>query len=388
MFARSALRQAPRAFRGRSTTNATRRVFSAQANAPAGGGAAMGVAIAALVAAAYVNTEATSKSEATAKKLNAHIDDLQVQLSGKTNSAFVFLKPHACKGAPGKVEAVLEDALAKNGIRITGKGTMSAEDIDKNQYIDNHYGAIASKAVKLKPSELNVPDKGKAGFEKMFGESWDSAIAAGKVYNAKDAAEKLGIDAAGINQKWSGLTSGTNLIKFGGGFYCGKVGDIYVMNGFYMSMRAAYCNPGEKIQWYTVSWPTDTLSWEDFRGKVLGATNPTAAPVGSVRRTILDQYKKLGLKTKPNTGDNGVHASASPFEAMAERMNWLGVAVEDDLFGKAMLTKVPKAIIQNWSGDAQVSVSGETDAGKTMSVFDTLEDLDADTILAKVDRIK
>jgi len=150
----------------------------------------------------------------------------------------------------------------------------------------------------------------------------------------------------------------------------------------------AYCNPGEKIQWYTVQWPTDTLSWEDFRGRVLGATDPSVAPVGSVRRTILDQYKSLGLKTKPNTGDNGVHASASPFEALAERMNWLGVKMEDDPFGKAMLAKgMPKETILNWADDAQVTVQGETPEGKTMSVFDTLEDLDADVILDKVDKI-
>jgi len=96
------------------------------------------------------------------------------------------------------------------------------------------------------------------------------------------------------------------------------------MNGFYMSMRSAYTAPGEKIQWYTVSWPADSLTWEDFRGKVLGATDPSAAPQGSIRRAILDNYKTLGLESKPNTGDNGVHASASPFEAMAERANWLG----------------------------------------------------------------
>lgn len=149
----------------------------------------------------------------------------------------------------------------------------------------------------------------------------------------------------------------------------------------------AYCNPGEKIQWYTVSWPTDTLSWEDFRGKVLGATDPSVAPKGSVRRTILDQYKSLGLKTKPNTGDNGVHASASPFEAVAERVNWLGAPIEEDEYGKALLCKVDKNTLLKWAEDAQVTVEGETSGGKTMSVFDTLEDLDADTILAKVDKI-
>jgi hypothetical protein len=194
----------------------------------------MPVALVALAGAGYVYYDSSQTNEALENKVN----DLQVQLSGKTNSAFVFIKPHACKGSPGAVEAVVEDKFKASGIRVTGKGEISAEQIDKNLYIDTHYGAIASKAVKLKPSELNVPDKGKAGFEKMFGESWDSAISAGKVYNAKDAAEKLGVDASGINDKWSNLTSGKDLIKFGGGFYCGKVGDIYVMNGFYMSMRA------------------------------------------------------------------------------------------------------------------------------------------------------
>jgi hypothetical protein len=123
----------------------------------------------------------------------------------------------------------------------------------------------------------------------------------------------------------------------------------------------------------------------------LGATNPSSAPIGSIRRTILDKYKELGLTTKPNTGDNGVHASASPFEALAERMNWLGVEMEQDLFGKALLAKnkVSKSTILTWAGDAQVSVTDETTKpGQTiMSVFDTLEDLDADTILKKVDKI-
>jgi hypothetical protein len=158
---------------------------------------------------------------------------------------------------------------------------------------------------------------------------------------------------------------------------------------FCLLINKAYCNPGEKIQWYTVSWPTDSLSWDDFRGQVLGATDPSAAPKGSVRRTILDQYKTLGLATKPNTGDNGVHASASPFEALAERANWLGKSIEQDDFGKALLAKnISMKTIMEWAGDAQVSVEGETKAGKTMSVFDALEDLDADTILAKVDKIR
>mmetsp|Transcript_24961 Transcript_24961/g.68822 ORF Transcript_24961/g.68822 Transcript_24961/m.68822 type:complete len:390 (-) Transcript_24961:5444-6613(-) len=382
-FVRSGVRVASRASR-RFESTAAKAAEPVKAAEGGGVGLAAPLALMSLGGAAYVYLDSQSKMDAMAAK----VDSLQVELAGKTNSAFVFIKPHACKGKAGSVESVVEGKFKESGIRVTDKGEITAEEIDKNMFIDNHYGAIASKAVKLKPSELNVPEKGKKQFEEAFGESWDSAVAAGKVYNAKDGAEKLGIDAEGVNSEWSKLTRGKDLIKFGGGFYCGKVKDIYVMNGFYMSMRSAYCNPGEKIQWYTVSWPSDALSWEDFRGSVLGATDPSEAPKGSIRRTILDEYKKLGLDSKPNTGDNGVHASASPFEALAERNNWLGKSVEDDAYGKGLLAAgVPLEVIAKWSGDCQVSVQGETKEGKTMSVFDTLEDLDADSVLSKVSKI-
>ena len=273
MFGRASVRFARTTARRFATET---KAAAAAAPAPAaassgGGGAAMPLAFIALAGAGYSYYDADQKTAA----LKEEVDELQVQLSGKTNSAFVFIKPHACKGTPGKVEALVEESFAKNGIRITGKGEMAAETIDKKMHIDTHYGAIASKAVKLKPSELNVPDKGQAEFEKMFGEKWEDAVKAGKVYNAMDGAAKLGVDGSGLNDKWGKLAKGKDLIKFGGGFYCGKVDGIYVMNGFYMDMRAAYTTPGEKIAWYTVSWPTDSLSWGDFRGVVLGATDPT-----------------------------------------------------------------------------------------------------------------
>ena len=70
----------------------------------------------------------------------------------------------------------------------------------------------------------------------------------------------------------------------------------------------------------------------------------------------------------PNTGDNGVHASASPFEGLAERMNWLKVSPSSDEFGqKLMNAGVSKDTIKKWSVDPQV---------KGKSIFDQLEDLD------------
>jgi hypothetical protein len=85
-----------------------------------------------------------------------------------------------------------------------------------------------------------VPSKGQEEFEKMFGISWKDALASGNVYNAKQACEKLGCDGLGLEKKWGDLNKKTEMLKFGGGFYCGKVDGLFVLNGFYMSMRAAY----------------------------------------------------------------------------------------------------------------------------------------------------
>eukprot|EP00967_Tisochrysis_lutea_P084906 scaffold118892_cov32-Tisochrysis_lutea.AAC.2 len=102
----------------------------------------------------------------------------------------------------------------------------------------------------------------------------------------------------------------------------------------------------------------------------------------------------MGLASEPNVGDNGVHASASPFEALCERLNWkpqrqyervpnssccngttalaavlhslslrllhldlpllTGAKLEEDAFGKAMLDAgIPKETIMHWTKDPQ-----------------------------------
>eukprot|EP00755_Sulcionema_specki_P003712 Sspe_Gene.28314::Locus_12752_Transcript_1_1_Confidence_1.000_Length_602::g.28314::m.28314 len=98
---------------------------------------------------------------------------------------------------------------------------------------------------------------------------------------------------------------------------------IYVFNGFFMQMRTKFTQKGLSIYWFTVEWDSKDLSWADFRGKVLGPTDPAEAPADSLRGIVMKDWEKLGLKKKPDVGDNGVHASASPFEGLAERMNWL-----------------------------------------------------------------
>jgi nucleoside diphosphate kinase len=324
--------------------------------------------------------EGEAALRAEVQRLRALIaSEAAVAAAGAVNSAFVFIKPHACNSAViDAVKAALGEHPA--GFTITAESDLAAKKIDAERLIDNHYGAIAAKAVKLQPSELSVPAKGLQLFEEKYGLTWASALEQGLVFNAKDAMDKLGCaDGAALELKWRAVSA----LKFGGGFYTAKIDDIWVMNGFYISMRSLYCTPPAAIHTLCVEWPAAKLSWGDFRATVLGATDPSTASEGSLRRTLFDRWAEFGLASEPNTGLNGVHGSASPFEALAERLNWCGATVESDAFGKGLLSAgVPKATIEAWTQDPQATLDGETG-----SLFDHLEDQNAADVLAAARRI-
>ena len=179
-------------------------------------------------------------------------------------SAFVFVKPHANKFfVVEKVKA----KLAEMEIGILKEGEMTGEAIDKHQYIDQHYYAIASKATILKPAELNIPtDK----FKAQFNEEWSDVLSKGRALNALDAKAKLGMTADELDKAWGAAKKAGSLIKFGGGFYCGylKDHDLYTFNAFFMTMRGNFTAPGTSIHYFVVCFDSDKLSWADFRGKV------------------------------------------------------------------------------------------------------------------------
>ncbi|KAK3280102.1 hypothetical protein CYMTET_12043 [Cymbomonas tetramitiformis] len=340
------------------------------------------------------------------------------------NMAYVFIKPHAV--TPAVVELVSSKFQAA-GISVGQSGAIDNTKIEKDMLVDNHYYAIANKASLSKPADLNPPAAKQEDFKAKFGLSWAEALQKGWVYNAVDGCAKLGIDGEAMDTRWAQTKKAGDLVKFGGGFYCGKLSlpwggrallqaapyprdvggaaaeaggvgggtlsggrrdvhrrgrdvgadgahaalgcacggsagaapappptDIYVLNGFFMAMREKYTKAGASIHYFVVEWSPASLAWEDFRGKVLGATDPATAEAGSLRAEVLAKYKALGLTEEPNVGDNGVHASASPFEALAERLNWVGAALEEDAFGAAMLKAgIPKDTIMAWTKDPQ-----------------------------------
>jgi nucleoside diphosphate kinase len=290
------------------------------------------------------------------------------------NSAFVFLKPAA---VTDKMKELMKKTFEDKGLKVLKEGEIKAADIDKKQLVDKHYYAIASKATLLTPDKLNIP---KDKFKDQFGLEWDDVLKDGKALNAKAACEKMSIDADELDKMWGAAKKAKNLVKFGGGFYCGKLekdgNTWYVFNGFFMTMRSGYVKEGASIYYYVVEWEVKNLPWADFRGKVLGPTDPADAPKDSLRGGALADWKNLGLAEAPNVGENCVHASASPFEGLAERMNWLGYKADRDAFGKALLDAGVRAkTIKDWTLDPVVSY-GDKQAPTNKSIWDTLEDMD------------
>lgn len=295
------------------------------------------------------------------------------------NSAFVFIKPHA---VTEETKALVKQVFEEKGIRVYKEGSLTSEEIDQKKLIDQHYYSIASKATMHTPDKLVVPnDK----FEAQFDLSWSDALAGGRCFNAMDGCKELGIDGDQLNTLWAECKKAKKMVKLGGGFYCGLIevpgkAPCYIFNGFFMSMRAKFTAPGQSIYYFAVEWDPNSMSWSDFRGKLLGPTDPTEAPADSLRGMVLAKWQELGLKSVPDVGDNGVHASASPFEALAERMNWLGIELGNDRFGKALNTAgVSEDTIDEWSVDPQVQMPD----GSSSSLFDSLEDMDAKQCIEK-----
>ena len=294
------------------------------------------------------------------------------------NAAYVFVKPHAHTEA---TVALVKKKFDEVGITILKEEVITAEKIDSDKLIDQHYYAIASKATIMKPADLPVP---KEKFKAQFDLEWDAALADGKVFNAMDGMAKLGLDLETFTGHWDQAKKDGKIVKFGGGFYCAYLSTaptpIYVFNGFFMSMREKFTAKGTSIYAFSVEFDPKVCSWEKFRGEVLGPTDPATAPPGSLRGIINATWQDLGQKTAPNVGDNGVHASASPFEGLAERANWLGADLAADPFGASLVEAgVPLETIKAWSVDPRVKLDA---AGAEGSIFDALEDQDAPQCLA------
>lgn len=290
------------------------------------------------------------------------------------NTALVFLKPHA---ATETVDKFAKEHLEKAKVKIVSEGTLASDEIKAKSIIDKHYAALAASAVSILPADLAVSTLIKDQFKEKYGVGWDEAAKEEKLLNLAQLQNKFPVmSVTDIETKWrAGPT-----MKLAPGNYVSHLKDenVMVINGFYGSMREKFIAPGVQVRWYVVEFEENEVNWKDFRACVIGATDPTAAAQGSLRRKILESWKDLGLSFEPSTADNGVHASAGPIEGLKERITWLGVKTEDDVFGKQLVSQGVKGELLSKMLQNEVV---ELPTGDKGPCYDVTEDMDSSLVL-------
>jgi len=220
-----------------------------------------------------------------------------------------------------------------------------------------------------------------------MGKGWAIAEKENRIFNAIDICKVLKISSADLYEIWSPnsattattalhmrLRHGLHVARFdhlssdiesikppasleNEGEENGKNGSkekgpIWIINGFYPSMRDSYTSssPSVSVNYMVVEWDSTQLSWSVFMADVLGARDPSMAFPASIRGSIFNDWQRLGLPAPPTLRDNCVHASASALAGLRERLIWIpGSLLFTDLFGSRLLAaRIPSSTIKLW----------------------------------------
>jgi hypothetical protein len=225
------------------------------------------------------------------------------------NHFVLFLKPEVLALADGvKVEAILElvgSALEANKVRIGAIRILNGAYLGRYHIMEEHYGVI-NRVSRLGEKSLSAPTR-----EKLMAECPDADRILGGHEFLKEYPE---VSAFALNI----LSDTIKTRKIASGKYYAMIGvageRVAVLNPFHPQQVAHYTAPGRTIVVLECASDTD---WAVLRQEMTGATDPTKAAAGSIRRTLLNKKDKLGLRDVA-TASNGVHCSAGPLEAMLE----------------------------------------------------------------------
>lgn len=310
-----------------------------------------------------------------------------------TNTALVFLKPHA---VTPRAVSLVKAKLVAAGCFVVRELVVGAADIDRLQLIDAHYGTLAQLAMATDPKTLALTPALKEKFAEVYGVEWDRAplMTNGEALKAVAQLKGGGVSGKELETMWR---KGP-FVKLSPGCYVARLvaDDVpglaqrtpFTLNGFYPAMREQFVAPGAQVHALVVSFSAEKLPWSSFRESVVGATDPSKASADSIRGAILSGWSALGLPFQPSMAANGCHASAGPLEGLKERLVWgaqdpscSDASLAADGFGAQLLAcGVPAATLRRWLAENPiVKAPGGIGPDK---VFDLTEGMDSATVLA------
>ena len=290
------------------------------------------------------------------------------------NQPFVFIKPHAVGHA--KVRDFIDASFLQHKISRLSEGVITGAEIRAGDLVDKHYAVNACVGTVRDPAELDIGDGGRAAFAEYFKEDWDRVIASNRMVSGLVLQEKLGGSAEKADEAWNAASRRT---KVAGGHYVAysEDMDLYILNGFYPVVRERYRSNEASIHYAVISFSSKDLDWRAFRHEVIGATNPARADRRSIRGYLFEHAADFGINV--DNGDNVIHASASPFEALIEKNLWLAEfdPGTDPLFG---LLKEAGITLEKLLGAYKRNPVVTLQSGETGTLLDVLEDKNTDRV--------
>jgi len=214
----------------------------------------------------------------------------------------------------------------------------------------------------LSPSDVAL-------FEKTFGVAWEMVVKQQKILNAADTCHCLSVTDDALYELWKNAQV---MVRIRKGLHIARLDSLppgarqnnkllkpplYVINGFYGSMRDSYTQHDASVYYFALEWAAETMQWPDFLSNVIGDRSPHLSRRISLRGSIYVDWEQLGLAQRPCLRDNGVHGSLSAFEALAERHIWLkSHLLFTDLLGSKLLSqRVPSSVVKAWLKNPSLS---------------------------------
>lgn len=273
----------------------------------------------------------------------------------------LVLKPSVY--TPAALACIL-DILDDHEIKVTTKGILPAAEKDRSRVIGSYFGNVLKYAELTEPSDLNLDAAEIAIFNKKFAADWNAVLNDGKVLNAKAAREYFKIGTDDHDSLYT-LWQAAPRARLAKGLYCAQFdqtaatgeGPIYVLNGFFGSLRQRYQSNTTTPVYLLVEWNLATLSWSEVVTHIIGDKDPARAAESSIRGYFFRHWENLGLAERPTTELNCVHFSASAFEAMVERLVLCkgSILFTDPLGAKLLANNVPALAVQNWLANPLVN---------------------------------
>ena len=300
----------------------------------------------------------------------------------KKNQFLFFIKPEITQKLPSikflDILNLIFDKLDEFGFTINSVRLLGAKYLNEYDVIAQHYGVINQLS---RNAFDNFNSKSKQKFEEIFNQTAEKD----KIWGSLQFLEKhKEFTAELLNAKWVDSKG----YKLGGGTYICRMNindkEYFVVNGFHPLQLEHFTKQGRSIVAFTITSDTD---WSVARNDFIGATNPTSANPGSLRKILLEKMGRLGLP-EIDGSKNGVHLSAGPVEALVELIrfnsdlsNNTKLSYKDFRFGDMLSETFPFPVLDKilsnatvLTGDQHISVFDLTEEKNSMEAIGILRD--------------